>query len=128
MQLQSAHLQLAERGGQLAAHGKETEVRQQQVFLLEDRLRQEKELNSQLSTKLDAITERQGLALLRWFVSQSDVFWLGRMTSFQGEAQFLRQQLDVANNKLVERDRTTQDTQDKFSLMLNSLRSDVDKV
>ncbi|XP_062522875.1 trichohyalin-like isoform X2 [Corticium candelabrum] len=106
-ELQSARLQLAERGGQLAAHGKESEVRQQQVFLLEDRLRQEKESNGQLTTKLEAVTER--------------------VTNLQGEAQFLRQQLDGANNKLLEKDRAAQETQDKFTLMLNSLRSDAEK-
>ena len=51
-----------------------------------------------------------------------------RVTNLQGEAQFLRQQLDGANNKLLEKDRAAQETQDKFTLMLNSLRSDAEKV
>jgi chromosome segregation ATPase len=106
-ELQSAHLQLAERGGQLAAHGKESEARQQQMYLLEDRLRQEKELNSQLSTKMEAMTER--------------------MTTVQSEAQFLHQQLDIANSKLGEREKMAQETQDRFSSIINSLRSDIEK-
>ena len=119
---------MAERGGQLAAHGKESEVRQQQMYLLEDRLRQEKELNSQLSTKVEAITERHSICFVSCCGSSFDCCFIFRMTSFQGEAQFLRQQLDIANSKLAERDKTSQETQERFSSVINSLRSDIDKV
>jgi hypothetical protein len=49
------------------------------------------------------------------------------MTTVQSEAQFLHQQLDIANSKLGEREKMAQETQDRFSSIINSLRSDIEK-